>query len=178
MVCTTTNITECEHACPFIGYCSAKLFQILREEDLKRAEIVRAVRKTIFGVTQAEGVTPSRTRAWLYDKLWQIKVQPVNQNHKPVDFDTDCFEPTDEDIDKDVVPVFEERLREFFRTNAHSEPNQGRVFVTSRWHTQFMSMATIVGSYRPDESQWWPRVINGEYVDPKVANLNRPPVRR
>lgn len=169
---------SCDQSCRHLGVCTKRWFLQVRAEDVKKTEHVRAVRETVSKLTRGKNVKPARCRNWLYDLLWELRVQPVNQNREPVEPDMDDFEPTDEIIDNDLVPLFDERQREFFRVNACSEPNPGLVFVTARWHTQFATMATIVGAYCPDESQWWPRVINGQYVDPRVANDNRSPEPR
>ncbi|MEM1377069.1 MAG: hypothetical protein AAGG69_06740 [Pseudomonadota bacterium] len=163
-------------ACRHLGFCTKKRFAAVSSADLNQSNIVSAIRQTTYELTANENVRPSGVRAWLCDKLWQQKVQSVDQFMRPLEPDLDYFEPTDEDIDNDRADIFDEQLREFFRVNACAAPrNIHSAFVTERWHPQFKCMATVVGVSHPERARWWPRVIRGQYIDPRVANDNRPP---
>ena len=144
-------------------------------EELIHAEIVRAVRMTVYGAAMAKHIKPMGCRSWLYDELWRARVQIIDRRSHKIVPDMDSFEPSDAQIDNGTAAIFDERLRDFFRGNACSAPRGGRVFVTKRWHRQFAIMATIIGASHPEEVQWWPRVIDGDYVDPRIANDNHPP---
>ena len=169
------NFADCTEACCHLGYCMKTAFLKFETEELVQPEIVRAVRRTVCELADAQNIKPLGCRDWLYRELWNAKVRIIDQGGRTVVPDMDCFEPTDDQIDDGAAWKFDERLREFFRSNACRAPQHGRVFVTKRWHRHFASMATIIGSSYPTESQWWPRVINGKYVDPNIANVNGPP---
>lgn len=162
-------------ACRHLGYCTKTRFLQLHAKELVHSEIVRAARLTVYRVTNAKNIKPMGCRDWLYDELWKARVQTVNRKGHPVEPDMDCFEPSDAEIDNGMAHTFDERLRDFFRSNACNPPSGGRVFVTKRWHRHFTTMATIIGASHPEVAQWWPRMIDGKYVDPRAANDDRPP---
>lgn len=172
MPCPTCNH---EHtACSALGFCTKALFLNVRPEEVSSAALVAAARATISEAARREGITSSGFHAWIVDKAWMNEVQIVNQNMRPVEVDLDCLEPTDEQIDTDQAEAALERLRDFFRSNFFAQTHGGQVFVTARWHHQFASVATVIGACHPEESQWWPRKIKGEFIDPRAANDNRP----
>lgn len=170
------NIQHCPNACRHLGVCTKNWFLRVEIDELCQPEIVRQIRSTTVDVTRAEGVKPTKVRDWLNDKYRDSRVHAINAAHHPVSLDMGCLEATDAELDAGLGEKNDEALREFFRTNACSQPrNGGRLFVTKRWHQQFVTMASVVGVSYPKRSQWWPRVRNGTYVDPRVANDNHPP---
>lgn len=176
MICPKVN--QCKNACRRLGYCTRKFFLTVSEGELAHPSIVGAVRTTTYLAANVNGITPSRCRDWLIDKYRDAKVQIINAAHVPVELNLDHFDATDDEIDAETVKVFEERLREFFRSNVRMPPHgHGPLFVTATWKPHFVTMASIIGASYPSVSQWWPRVIGGKYVDPRVANDNRPPER-
>lgn len=164
-------------ACRVLGICTAKHFLIVRADEVTFPALVIAVRKTVSQVAANENIKPSGCRDWFYNMLWDMKVQVVNQNMRPVDIEMDVFEPSDALTDHHDVDAFDERLRDFCRSNVCTTPRAGRVFVTRKWHPHFATVATIIGACHPEESQWWPRKIRGKFIDPRVANDSRPPDR-
>lgn len=138
------------------------------------AGFVVAARRTVSAAAERDGVKYPGCHQWILDKAWETKVQIVNQNEIPVEADLDCLEPTDPQIDNDEAETALLRLNDFFRSNFFTPMRGGQVFVTARWRRQFACVATIIGACHPEESQWWPRKIRGNFVDPRVANDNRP----
>lgn len=164
------------NVCHLLEYCTRTSFLALDQGEVTNAEIVRAVRFTTYEATQTETVMPSEVREWLNDKYRDAELTIINRNGIETDLPMECFEPRDARIDNGTAEKWDEALREFFRTNACSPPRQNcHVFVTQKWHRQFVTMASVVGVSFPNKSRWWPRIINGQYVDPRVANTNRAP---
>lgn len=170
------NIGVCERACGKLGYCVRTCFLALSEDELKHVEIIRAVRRTAFRCAEGRGIKPGGCREWMTNEYRDARVQIINACHQVIELDMRHFEPSDAEIDNDCAQQFEERLREFFRSNVRlPEYGSQRLFVTQKWRGHFIAFGTVLGASYPEESQWWPRVINGKYVDPNVANVNGPP---
>lgn len=171
---------DCQiNACRNLGICSRIAFLVVKPEEVQNKNFVRHVRLTTSKATQENGIAPSQMPDFLNDKYRDAKLKVINRNHVEVDLGMEHLEASDHDIDTDRAKKVLEDLREFFRNNAFNPPQGNRrVFVTQRWHLQFATMASVIGVSYPDQSRWWPRIINGDFVDPRVANDNRPPETR
>lgn len=170
------DFIDCPFPCQTLGYCTRKSFLAIDRGEVMKAGLVMAVRTDAFDITQRKGVYPAAAREWLNDEYRDATLEVINRNGVEVDLMMECYEATDEQIDNGTAEIWEEALREFFRTNACSQPQiAGHVFVTEKWHRQFATMASVIGVSYPEKSRWWPRIIDGEYVDPRVANTNAAP---
>lgn len=163
-------------ACRALGFCTKKHFLQASVSEVPYQDFVRAVRYTTSLATFIEDITPSQMPDWLSDQYRDAKAKMIDAKGREAELDLSIFEATDEDIDAGRAKDVLEDFREFFRNNAFNAPRGNyRVFVTKKWHKHFATMASVVGVAYPEHSRWWPRVIKGQLIDPRVANDNCPP---